>query len=137
MDTENREGIIGKAHGLLKTSHIVAADTLTGEKVVNEGGEAVGEITHVMLDINQGIIAYAVLSFGGFLGLGDKLFAVPWHSLALDVENKWFVLNVDKERLRRAPGFDNEHWPTMADPAWASEVHAYYGPVAVSRRPFI
>jgi sporulation protein YlmC with PRC-barrel domain len=117
--------------------HIMAADKLTGEKVVNEAGAPLGEITHIMLDITRGTIAYAVLSFGGFLGLGDKLFAVPWSSLVIDVENKWFVLNIDKERLRHAPGFDKHHWPSMADPKFASEVHAYYGPVARSRRPFI
>jgi sporulation protein YlmC with PRC-barrel domain len=116
---------------------IMAADSLTGEKVVNERGEKLGTITHIMLDVTQGTIAYAVLSFGGILGLGDKLFAVPWRALALDVENKWFVLNIETERLRNAPGFDKHHWPSMADPRWASEVHAYYGPVAASRRPFI
>lgn len=116
---------------------IMAADTLQGEKVVNERGEKLGTVVHIMLDVTQGTIAYAVLSFGGVLGLGDKLFAVPWRSLALDVENKWFVLNIEPERLRSAPGFDKDHWPSMADPQWASEVHGYYGPVAPSRRPFI
>jgi sporulation protein YlmC with PRC-barrel domain len=134
----NQDGIIGHADDVDGPGpHIMAADTLTGEKVVNQDGESLGEITHIMLDISRGTIAYAVLSFGGLLGINDKLFAVPWNSLALDVDNKWFVLNVDKERLKKAPGFDKHHWPAMADPAWAAEVSAYYGPVAVTRRPFI
>jgi len=136
----NRDGIIDSTSpspDAAVPSFLVAADTLTGEKVVNEQGETLGEITHVMLDVPNGIIAYAVLSFGGFLGLGDKLFAVPWHSLAIDRDDKWFVLNIDKERLRSAPGFSKNNWPSMADPQWASEVHAYYGPVAAGRRPFI
>jgi len=112
-------------------------NTLTGEKVVNEAGDHLGEIKHIMLDIKAGTIAYAVLSFGGFLGIGDKLFAVPWHALALGVANKWFVLNMDKTRLKGAPGFDKDHWPSMADPTWVEEVHGYSGPVAASRRPFI
>lgn len=116
---------------------IMAADTLTGEKVVNQQGERLGQISHIMLDIFNGTIVYAVLSFGGHLGLGDKLFAVPWKSLSLDVDNKWFVLNVTVERLRGAPGFDKDHWPSMADAEWVSRVEAYYGPVAPSRRPFI
>jgi len=137
-EMENRGGIIGTpTRPVGPGPYLMAADRLTGEKVVNEAGDALGEIKHIMLDITNGTIAYAVLSFGGFLGLGDKLFAVPWHALALDVEDKWFVLNVDKERLRNAPGFDKAHWPSMADPKWAQEVHAYYGPVAPSRRPFI
>jgi sporulation protein YlmC with PRC-barrel domain len=116
---------------------VMAADTLRGEKVVNEQGERLGHISHIMLDVVNGTIAYAVLTFGGHLGLGDKLFAVPWRSLALDVDNRWFVLNVDAERMRSAPGFDKHHWPSAADPALLSQVDAYYGPVAVSRRPFI
>lgn len=140
MATENvnHHGIIGHPDTNAGPGpHIMAADTLTGEKVVNQAGDGLGEITHIMLDITQGKIAYAVLSFGGVFGINDKLFAVPWHSLALDVDNKWFVLNIEKERLRDAPGFDKNHWPAMADPAFAKEVNAYYGPVAVSRRPFI
>jgi sporulation protein YlmC with PRC-barrel domain len=134
----NRDGIISSSpEGLGPGPHIMAADRLTGEKVVNEAGVVLGEISHIMLDLGRGTIAYAVLSFGGVLGMHDKLFAVPWSALALDIDNKWFVLNVDKERLRDAPGFDKKHWPSMADASWAREVHAYYGPVAVSRRPFI
>jgi sporulation protein YlmC with PRC-barrel domain len=134
----NNNGIIGVPEsGPGPGPFIMAADSLRGDKVVNPAGEHLGEITHIMLDVTQGTIAYAVLSFGGLLGFNDKLFAVPWRSLALDVENKWFVLNVDKSRLSEAPGFDKNHWPSMADPAWVSEVDAYYGPVAYSRRAFI
>ena len=138
IGTENRNGIIGLSASTDGPGpYIMAADSLTGEKVVSETGTTLGEITHIMLDVGKGTIAYAVLSFGGFLGIHDKLFAVPWGSLALDVENKWFVLNIEKRLLRDAPGFDKKHWPSMADAKWAQEVHSYYGPVAVSRRPFI
>lgn len=137
VDTSNHSGIIGATATDRASGNIISADRLSGEKVVNEAGEALGEIAHIMLNVHEGRIAYAVLSFGGFLGMGDKLFAVPWHSLALDVANKWFVLNVDKERLKTAPGFDKDHWPSMADTKWVEEVHGYYGPVAASRRPFI
>lgn len=138
QEQTSRPGIVGTpSHRDGPGPQIMAADSLTGEKVVNQRGDKLGTITHIMLDVTQGTIAYAVLSFGGIIGVGDKLFAVPWSSLALDVENKWFVLNVDTERLRDAPGFDTHHWPSMADPRWASEVHAYYGPVAGTRRPFI
>ncbi len=70
-----------------------------------------------MIDMQSGRISYAVLSFGGFLGMGDRLFAVPWQALKLDTENKRFTLNVSKEQLKNAPGFDKDHWPTMADRA--------------------
>lgn len=70
-----------------------------------------------MIDLESGRVAYAVLSFGGFLGMGDKLFAIPWSSLA----------NVDKELLKAAPGFDKDHWPNMADHTWGAKVYTYYG----------
>ena len=89
------------------------------------GGEQHGYA--IMLDVERGRIAYAVLSVGGFLGLGDKLFAVPWSALKLDTDRSCFVLNVDKERLENAPGFDKDRWPSMADEQWATEIHSYYG----------
>lgn len=105
---------------------VMNASTLTGDHVVNAAGEHLGRIEAIMLDVRWGRIAYAVLSFGGFLGLHGKLFAIPWSALKLDAIQKRFVLDVDKNRLEQAPGFDKAHWPSMADPAWAAEVHAHY-----------
>lgn len=109
---------------------LMGADTLVGNSVCNEHGEALGDIKEIMLDVRAGRISYAVLSFGGFLGMGKKLFAVPWQALKLDTENKCFVLDVDKKRLEAAPGFDPEHWPDMADQAWVEEIDHYYRPAA-------
>ena len=111
----------------IQKPRVLAADTLTGDKVVNLQNEDLGTIEHLMIDIESGRIAYAVLSFGGFLGMGEKLFAIPWSSLIVDTVEKQFILNADKERLKLAPGFDKEHWPNMADRAWATEVFLYYG----------
>ncbi|MCY1537262.1 PRC-barrel domain protein [compost metagenome] len=105
----------------------MAADTLEGNLVLGPGGDKLGKINHIMLDVPRGQIAYAVLSFGGFLGVGTKLFAVPWSALTLDTVRKSFVLGIDKERLEAAPGFDQNHWPSMADPQWATSIHEYYG----------
>jgi sporulation protein YlmC with PRC-barrel domain len=106
---------------------LMGADTLLGNDVYNEKEEDLGDIKEIMLDMNTGQVAYAVLSFGGFLGMGERLFAVPWDALQLDTVNKRFMLNVDKERLENAPGFDKDHWPDMADPAWRSEIESFYG----------
>ena len=106
---------------------VLAADTLTGDKVVNLQNEDLGKIEHLMIDLGTGRIAYAVLSFGGFLGMGDKLFAIPWSALTVDPLEKRFILQVDKELLKRAPGFDKEKWPNMADRAWGTQVFKYYG----------
>ena len=108
-------------------TRVLAADTLTGDKVVNLQNEDLGKIEHLMIDLGTGRIAYAVLSFGGFLGMGDKLFAIPWSALTVDTLEKRFILQVDKELLKRAPGFDKEQWPDMADRAWGTQVFKYYG----------
>jgi sporulation protein YlmC with PRC-barrel domain len=106
---------------------VMGADTLIGNDVYNEKEEDLGDIKEIMIDMRTGTVAYAVLSFGGILGLGDKLFAVPWNALVLDTTNKRFVLNVDKERLETAPGFDKDAWPDMADETWMKEIHSFYG----------
>jgi sporulation protein YlmC with PRC-barrel domain len=105
---------------------VMDADTLIGDSVINDKGDDLGKIEAIMLDVASGRIAYAVLSFGGFLGMGDKLFAIPWSALTLDADQRCFILNVAKERLEGAPGFDKDHWPSMADPTWAADVHTYY-----------
>jgi sporulation protein YlmC with PRC-barrel domain len=106
---------------------LMGADTLLGNDVYNPQGDDLGDIREFMIDMASGQVAYAVLSFGGLLGMGDKLFAVPWSALTLDRQNQRFTLDVAKERLRDAPGFDKKHWPAMADPAWARSLHAFYG----------
>jgi sporulation protein YlmC with PRC-barrel domain len=106
---------------------LMGADTLIGDSVVNGIDENLGDIKEIMLDMNSGQVAYAVLSFGGFLGLGEKLFAVPWQALHLDTINKRFVLNIDKERLKTAPGFNTDAWPNMSDVTWANQIHSFYG----------
>lgn len=106
---------------------LMGAHTLHGNDVRNRRGEDLGDIKEIMLDMHSGKVAYAVLSFGGFMGMGDKLFAVSWSALKLDTVKKCFVLDVEKDRLGNAPGFDKDHWPDMADKAWAQDINQYYG----------
>lgn len=105
---------------------LLSANSLLKDKVINARGEELGTIKDFMMDYRRGIVAYAVLSFGGFLGLGDKLFAVPWRSLKLDADRHAFVLDVDKETLKRAPGFDKDKWPDMNDRTWGESIHGFY-----------
>ena len=104
----------------------LSATTLIGDKVVNRQGEDLGKIEDFMLDPEQGRVGYAVLSFGGFLGMGDKLFAVPMQALKLSREDKRFILDVDKERLKNAPGFDRNNWPDVSDRSFGTSVYSYY-----------
>lgn len=114
-------------YGDFSGTTVLSASTLNGDDVYDPLGEKLGSIKEIMLNIPTGTVCYAVLSFGGFLSMGEKLFAVPWAALKLDTENKRFVLNIEKARLENAPGFDTDDWPNMADQTWASGVHAYYG----------
>lgn len=130
MNYETRD-----TYGIYKSKHhsdgpgprLMGADTLIGNDVYNLQEEDLGDIKEIMLDVPNGKIAYAVLSFGSFLGMGEKLFAVPWSALKLDTENKRFTLNISKERLKEAPGFDKDDWPDFADTTWSSGIHSYYG----------
>ena len=106
---------------------LLSSTTICSDKVVDPAGEKLGDIKDLMIDCDNGRVNYAVLEFGGFLGMGTKLFAVPVEALRLDAGNKRFILDADKDRLKDAPGFDKDHWPDFADPAFADRVHAYYG----------
>jgi sporulation protein YlmC with PRC-barrel domain len=99
---------------------------VVGRKVVSTQGENLGKIEEVMIDAVPGRVAYAVLSFGGFLGVGDKLFAVPWKSLNYDPQQEAFIINADKRLLERAPGFDKNSWPDLADTNWRASIYSYY-----------
>ena len=108
---------------------VLSATKLMGNKVVNTAGEQLGIVKELMIDLDDGLVAYAVLSFGGFLGLGDKLFAIPWEALTFNSDNQTFILDVDKEVLEDAPGFDKDHWPDNAkyEAGWLLGVYEYYG----------
>jgi len=112
-------------------SRVLSASTLAGDDVYDPKGEKLGSVKEIMLDIEAGKISYVVLSFGGFLSIGEKLFAVPWSALTVDTENKRLVMDTNEERLKEAPGFDTDNWPNMADPAWEKTVHDYYGTQAI------
>lgn len=105
----------------------LSAGTITGNGVVNALGEDLGKVEEIMLDIHSGRVIYVVISFGGFMGLGEKLFAIPWDALTLDTNRKVFVLNVDREMLKNAPGFDKNNWPMTGDHDWLASIYDYYG----------
>lgn len=106
---------------------LMGAETLIGNAVSNHLGESLGEINEIMLDMSSGKIAYAVLTFGDFMGMGGKLFAVPWSALQLDTENKSFSLAIEKSQFENSPGFAKDDWPDMANQGWAQEINDYYG----------
>lgn len=128
MNYENRDplGIYKSEDGKGPGPALMGANTLIGNDVYNSQEEDLGDIKEIMIEMSTGKISYAVLSYGGFLGIADKLFAVPWEALTLDTENKRFILNVEKGRLENAPGFDKDDWPDMADPQWQEKIKSFY-----------
>ncbi|GGY68146.1 hypothetical protein GCM10011613_10440 [Cellvibrio zantedeschiae] len=133
-ETRDTYGMYKHKHHAGPGPRLMGADTLNGNDVYNTYDEDLGDIKEIMLDVASGKIAYAVLSFGGILGLGEKLFAVPWKALKLDTENKRFILDVSKERLQNAPGFDKDDWPDMADTSWSDSIHNFYSVEPFSSR---
>ena len=113
---------------MARTPQSLSATTLIGDEVRNYEGESLGRIEDFMIDLESGKIAYAVLSFGGILGVGNKLFAVPWPSLRLNLEDKVFEMKADKELLKDAPGFDKDDWPDIGEPedTWLISVYEFY-----------
>ncbi|MCG6657615.1 PRC-barrel domain-containing protein [Halomonas campisalis] len=124
--TIQSKSVINTSGDLLAGNALLSAITIFGDEVCNMQNEKLGKIQDIMLDIVEGKIRYAVLASGGFLGMGDRFFAIPWKALKLDKENKRFVLDVDVEQLKNAPGFDKGQWPNMADATWSSTVESYY-----------
>ena len=104
----------------------VKSSSIIGTNVVNPKGDSLGDIKEVVIDPRIGRVAYAVVSFGGFLSMGEKLFAIPFSSFKYDAKENEYVLDVSKERLEAAPGFDADHWPSMAEEKWNRDVYKYY-----------
>lgn len=106
---------------------VLSGTSIIGDDVKNAQGENLGDIKDLMIDLDSGRIEYAVLAFGGFLGLGDKYFAVPWQAMSVNEDDKCFILNVDKETLKAAPGFDKDEWPNFADSSFRDSIYGHYG----------
>ena len=105
---------------------VVAKKSILGAKVINTAQEDLGKIEDLVIDARNSRVAYAILSFGGVLGLGDKHFAIPWEVLTFDLSQKMAVIDIDKDRLKNAPGFDKDDWPDLANEKWGANVHDYY-----------
>lgn len=98
-----------------------------GSSVTNLAGDDLGKMEKVALDLDRGIIAFAIISLGGFLSIGGKLFAVPWQAFSVSHHDKKFVLNIPKEKLESAPYFDEAHWHQQVNASWLDSVYRYYG----------
>ncbi|UHL64833.1 PRC-barrel domain-containing protein [Paralcaligenes sp. KSB-10] len=104
---------------------LMGTSALVGSSVHNHKGEDLGEVREIMLDVHTGQVSYAVLSFGGFLGMWEKLFAVPWDALTLEPKQGLVILQVEMDRLKQARGFDKKKWPSTTDSLWLQGIRPY------------
>ena len=105
---------------------VVKSSEVTGVDVKNQSGENLGKINEVVIDKAHGKVSYLVLSFGGILGFGNKFFAIPWNMFTYNEEEDCFILNLDKERLKDAPGFDKDNWPNFTSPNVSTSIEQFY-----------
>ena len=127
VEEDNLTGENRKDSPLANTPvRVLTASSIIGDKVENLQGENLGDIRDIMLNLNTGCVEYVVLEFGGFLGIGEKLFAVPFHAMSLHAERQVFLINKDKQTLKNAPGFDKDHWPETNSRHF-DDVNTYWG----------
>jgi len=112
---------------LRETSNLIAGDKVSGTTVYNMAGETIGEIEDVMIDKPTGKVAYAVMSFGGFLGMGERHHPLPWSLLKYDTGKGGYVVNLSKTQLEGGPSYEEETEPRWGDRAYESKLHSYYG----------
>jgi len=108
-------------------ARVLSASDMIGFGVRNPQDEDLGKIDDLMIDTAEGRVAYAVLSFGGLLGLGAKQFAIPWDALSIHPNEEYFIMDVPKEKLENAPGYDKDNPPEQASREWLGGVYSHYG----------
>jgi len=116
LNQANQEVSIERGREANKSmQQISRASKITGAKVKNTTGDSLGDIKDLVIDPQNGQVVYAVVSFGGLMGMGDKLFAIPWRALRWTSPRDYYILDLDKETLKTAPGFDKRHWPESSE----------------------
>jgi sporulation protein YlmC with PRC-barrel domain len=109
------------------TPSVLSASTLEGDDVVNAAGTKLGTLKELMIDITSGELSYVVLSRGGLMGMGERLYAIPWGLVSIDGDNQQILLDLDEEFLDRSPGFDPDNWPEFSSQTWGEDLHRHYG----------
>jgi hypothetical protein len=110
-----------------ETDRLIASDKVEGTAVYNRQGERLGSVYNFMVDKRSGQVAYAVMSFGGFLGVGGSYHPLPWRALTYDTGKGGYVVDLDKDRLRGAPSYAESETPNWGDPAYGRRIDDYYG----------
>lgn len=108
-------------------TRVLSSTTMIGDKVRNNEGDELGTVEEIVVDLDEGEVAYVVLAAGGFLGMGEKFFALPWDAVTVDTDAHEFLVPIAKETLENAPGFDKDNWPDFADREYSALIYRHYG----------
>lgn len=127
LEVDNRTGVNHEGQNANVPVQRLTASSIIGDHVENAHGDDLGKIDNLMVNLYTGQIEYAVLDFGTFLGLGGKLFAIPFSELHLDPAREIFILNKDNDYLKSIPGFDKSHWPGTNNREYFEDVNTYWG----------
>ncbi|WP_026481182.1 PRC-barrel domain-containing protein [Ahrensia sp. 13_GOM-1096m] len=106
-----------------KKSNTISSKDVNGTEVYGNDGDSVGHIDHLMIDKKSGHVAYAVMHFGGFLGMGEESHAIPWAKLRYDTAKEGYITDITEEQLKGSPS-RTENW--QDDPDWEKRTHEYY-----------
>lgn len=109
-----------------ETASVISASKVTGTNVYNTDGDHLGAIQDVMIDKKSGKIAYAVMSFGGVLGIGQRYHPLPWATLKYDMRQGGYVVGINADQLKDAPAYGADEMPAWGDRAYETRVHDYY-----------
>lgn len=124
--SSDRDGSAAREREAGPGQRLLTSGTLKGEPVINLHDQTLGHVEELLLDVEHGRIAYAVMAAGGFMGLGERLYAIPWAAVRPDPDRQCLVVDADKDRFAKAPGFDRKHWPSMGRREWHEEIHRHY-----------
>ncbi len=125
-EVDNKTGLNQEGPRANSPVRRLTASSITGDKVENPRGEDLGKIDNLMINLHDGRVEYAVVEMGSFLGLGGKLFAIPFRELKLDPVKQVFILNREKKYLQNIPGFDKSHWPDTNAHTYFNDVNTYW-----------
>ena len=126
-DTTETRSTGGEGVNTDETDRLIASDKVEGTAVYNRAGERLGSVQNVMIDKFSGQVAYAVMSFGGFLGIGERYHPLPWRMLTYDTGRGGYVVDVTRERLEQAPSYARDEAPWGGNPDYGRDVYAHYG----------
>ena len=119
------------------SKNIVRTRDVIGKKINGANQETLGKVEELVLDKLTGQVRYAVVAYGGFMGIGSEFYAVPWDSFGYCTDQDVFNVNFNKDDLKTAPGFNKDSWPDFADILWSNSTHEFYNHFVYPKSPMV